>query len=113
MSSIRVLIFIPLMCFLYDLHEYIELFKKNNDIKNDINNDFDYIEDNIIELYYKNKLYDINEQVNTILNPLIIEKKYNRLEELLNNIILIYHTNKDKKKEYYSYILHIKNITIE
>ena len=81
--------------------------------ENDISNDIDYVEDNIIELYYKNKLYDINEQVNTILTPLIIENKYNRLEELLNNIINIYHTNKDKKKEYYSYILHIKNITIE
>jgi hypothetical protein len=44
------------MCFLYDLHEYIETFKKNNNIKNDISNDIDYVEDNIIELYYKNKL---------------------------------------------------------
>ena len=101
------------MCFLYDLHEYIDIFKKNNNIKNDISNDIDYIEDNIIELYYKNKFYNINEQVKTILTPLILENKYNQLEELLNNIILIYHTNKDKKKEYYSYILHIKNITIE
>jgi hypothetical protein len=101
------------MCFLYDLHEYIDIFKKNNNIKNDISSDIDYIEDNIIELYYKNKFYNIKEQVNTILTPLIIENKYNQLEELLNNIILIYHTNKDKKKEYYSYILHIKNITIE
>ena len=113
MASVRVLILVLLMCFLYDLHEYIDIFKKNNNIKNDISNDIDYVEDNIIELYYKNKLYDINEQVNTILSPLIIENKYNRLEELLNNIIAIYHTNKDKKKEYYSYILHIKNITIE
>ena len=113
MASVRVLIAVLLMCFLYDLHEYIDIFKKNNNIKNDISNDIDYVEDNIIELYYKNKLYDINEQVNTILSPLIIENKYNRLEELLNNIIAIYHTNKDKKKEYYSYILHIKNITIE
>lgn len=113
LSGVRVLIATLLMCFLYDLHEYIDLFKKNNNIKNDISNDIDYIEDNIIELYYKNKLYDINEQVNTILSPLIIENKYNRLEELLDNIINIYHTNKDKKKEYYSYILHIKNITIE
>ena len=113
MASVRVLIAVLLMCFLYDLHEYIDIFKKNNNIKNDISNDIDYVEDNIIELYYKNKLYDINEQVNTILTPLIIENKYNRLEELLNNIINIYHTNKDKKKEYYSYILHIKNITIE
>jgi hypothetical protein len=113
LASVRVLIAVLLMCFLYDLHEYIETFKKNNNIKNDISNDIDYVEDNIIELYYKNKLYDINEQVNTILTPLIIENKYNRLEELLDNIITIYHTNKDKKKEYYSYILHIKNITIE
>lgn len=113
LASVRVLILVLLMCFLYDLHEYIDIFKKNNNIKNDISNDIDYVEDNIIELYYKNKLYDINEQVNTILSPLIIENKYNRLEELLNNIIAIYHTNKDKKKEYYSYILHIKNITIE
>jgi hypothetical protein len=95
------------------LHEYIDIFKKNNNIKNDISSDIDYIEDNIIELYYKNKFYNIKEQVNTILTPLIIENKYNQLEELLNNIILIYHTNKDKEKEYYSYILHIKNITIE
>lgn len=108
-----VLIAVLLMCFLYDLHEYIDIFKKNNNIKNDISSDIDYIEDNIIELYYKNKFYNIKEQVNTILTPLIIENKYNQLEELLNNIILIYHTNKDKKKEYYSYILHIKNITIE
>lgn len=101
------------MCFLYDLHEYMEVFKENNKIKNDISKDIDYIEDKIIELYYKNNLYDINEQINTILTPLVIEKKNNQLEELLNNIINIYHTNKDKKKRYYSYILHIKNITIE
>jgi NAD(P)H-nitrite reductase large subunit len=66
------------MCFLYDLHEYIDIFKKNNNIKNDISNDIDYIEDNIIELYYKNKFYNINEQVKTILTPLILENKYNQ-----------------------------------
>ena len=123
------------MCFLYELHEYIEILKKkyNFDEKNaDV---IDNIENNIVDIYYNNKIYNINEQINTILSQLTIEtnetneaneareasgksgtsrtssnKIFNEMKE---NIIDIYGINKKKKKAYYSYICDIKNIIIE
>lgn len=103
------------MCFLYELHEYVEIFKdKNNkNINDDIMNNIDAIEDNIIELYYSKNKNDIDEKIGNMLNPYIIQNKYKFFEELLYNIVKIYHINIDKKKEYYTYLYYIKNIIIE
>jgi len=103
------------MCFLYELHEYIENFKdKNNDnINDDIVNNINIIEDNIIELYYSKNKNGVGEKISNILNPYIIQNKYKFFEELLYNIVKIYHINIDKKKEYYTYLYYIKNINIE
>jgi hypothetical protein len=107
------------MCFLYELHEYIELLKKQYSFNEKNVDDIDDIESNIIDIYYNNKIYNLNEQVNTILSQLIIEEgeeSNNRqkiIKEMKENIIDIYGINKIKKKEYYSYICDIKNIIIE
>jgi hypothetical protein len=92
----------------------------------------DNIENNIVDIYYNNKIYNINEQINTILSQLTIEAgetneagkasgtsgtsgtSSNKIfKEMKENIIDIYGINKKKRKEYYSYICDIKNITIE
>ena len=103
------------MCFLYELHEYIENFKdKNNDnINDDIVNNINIIEDNIIELYYNKNKNNVDEKISNILNSYIIQNKYKFFEELLYNIVKIYHINIDKKKEYYTYLYYIKYINIE
>jgi hypothetical protein len=104
------------MCFLYELHEYIELLKKQYNFNEKIADDIDDIESNIIDIYYNNKIYNLNEQINSILSQLIIEesdKRHKIIKEMKKNIIDIYGINKMKKKEYYSYICDIKNIIIE
>jgi hypothetical protein len=114
------------MCFLYELHEYIEILKKKYNFDEKIGDVIDNIENNIVDIYYNNKIYNINEQINTILSQLTIENSEaseasgtsgtssNKIfKEMKENIIDIYGINKKKKKEYYSYICDIKNITIE
>jgi len=104
------------MCFLYELHEYIELLKEQYNFNEKIADDIDDIESNIIDIYYNNKIYNLNEQINSILSQLIIEesdKRHKIIKEMKENIIDIYGINKMKKKEYYSYICDIKNIIIE
>ena len=115
------------MCFLYELHEYIELLKEQYNFDEKIIDDIDDIENNIVDIYYNNKIYDINEQIDNLLSHLIIDanEKINTydnkessnsckiINEMKENIIDIYGINKKKKKEYYSYICDIKNITIE
>ena len=104
------------MCFLYELHEYIELLKKQYNFNEKIADDIDDIESNIIDIYYNNKIYNLKEQINSILSQLIIEesdKRHKIIKEMKENIIDIYGINKMKKKEYYSYICDIKNIIIE
>ena len=106
------------MCFLYELHEYIELFKTKNydNFNNHILNNIDNIEDNIIELYYKNNnKNDINEKINSIIMSNIsnIDKnKYTFFEELLYNILNIFNININKKRDYYTYIYNIKNVEL-
>ncbi len=118
------------MCFLYELHEYIELLKEQYDFDEKIIDNIDEVENNIVDIYYNNKIYDINEQIDNLLSHLIIDanEKINTydnkeigksgksgkiINEMKENIIDIYGINKKKKKEYYSYICDIKNITIE
>jgi hypothetical protein len=107
------------MCFLYELHEYIELLKAQYNFDETISDDIDNVENNIIDIYYNNKIFNLNEQINTILSQLIIEDSKvsnmsNKIfKEMKENIIDIYGINKKKKKEYYSYICDIKNIIIE
>lgn len=101
------------MCFLYELHEYIELLKERYNFDDKIADDIDDVENNIIDIYYNNKIYNINEQINKILANLIIEDDNTIFNEIKENIIDIYGINKKKKKLYYSYICDIKNITIE
>ena len=113
------------MCFLYELHEYIELLKEQYNFNEKISNDIDDVENNIIDIYYNNNIYNLKEQINTILSQLIIEESEKGEEseasklsqkifkEMKENIIDIYGINKKKKKEYYSYICDIKNIIIE
>ena len=116
------------MCFLYELHEYIELLKEQYNFNEKISNDIDDVENNIIDIYYNNKIYNLNEQINSILSQLTIEDSYASdasdageasntilkiIKEMKTYIIDIYGINKKKKKEYYSYICDIKNIIIE
>jgi hypothetical protein len=110
------------MCFLYELHEYIELLKEQYNFNEKISNDIDDVENNIIDIYYNNNIYNLKEQINTILSQLIIEESEESeaselsqkiFKEMKENIIDIYGINKKKKKEYYSYICDIKNIIIE
>jgi len=123
------------MCFLYELHEYIEILKEKYNLDEKVADDIDNIENNIVDIYYNNKIYNINEQINTILSKLTIEAdetnkadetnytneagkasgtSSNKIfKEMKENIIDIYGINKKKRKEYYSYICDIKNITIE
>ena len=110
------------MCFLYELHEYIELLKEKYNFEGKISDDIEDIESNIIDIYYNNNIYNLNEQINTILSQLTIEeseasdtgdKRHKIIKEMKENIIDIYGINKKKKKEYYSYICDIKNIIIE
>ena len=113
------------MCFLYELHEYIELLKEQYNFNEKISNDIDDVENNIIDIYYNNNIYNLKEQINTILSQLIIEESKTGetgeaselskkiFKEMKENIIDIYGINKKKKKEYYSYICDIKNIIIE
>jgi hypothetical protein len=116
------------MCFLYELHEYIELLKEQYNFNEKISNDIDDVENNIIDIYYNNNIYNLKEQINTILSQLIIEESeaseaseesetselsQKIFKEMKENIIDIYGINKKKKKEYYSYICDIKNIIIE
>ena len=110
------------MCFLYEIHEYIELLKEKYNFEGKISDDIEDIESNIIDIYYNNNIYNLNEQINTILSQLTIEeseaneagdKRHKIIKEMKENIIDIYGINKKKKKEYYSYICDIKNIIIE
>jgi hypothetical protein len=107
------------MCFLYELHEYIELLKEQYNFNEKISDDIDDVENNIIDIYYNNNIYNLNEQINSILSQLIIEESdvgelsHKIFKEMKENIIDIYGINKKKKKEYYSYICDIKNIIIE
>ena len=107
------------MCFLYELHEYIELLKEKYNFDEKISNDIEDVESNIIDIYYNNNIYNLKEQINTILSQLIIEEsetgelRRKIFKEMKENIIDIYGINKKKKKEYYSYICDIKNIIIE
>jgi len=113
------------MCFLYELHEYIELLKEQYNFNEKISNDIDDVENNIIDIYYNNNIYNLKEQINTIFSQLIIEESetgeaseaselsHKIFKEMKENIIDIYGINKKKKKEYYSYICDIKNIIIE
>ena len=110
------------MCFLYELHEYIELLKEQYNFNEKISNDIDDVENNIIDIYYNNKIYNLNEQINSILSQLTIEESdageasntiLKIIKEMKTYIIDIYGINKKKKKEYYSYICDIKNIIIE
>ena len=110
------------MCFLYELHEYIELLKEQYNFNEKISNDIDDVESNIIDIYYNNNIYNLKEQINTILSQLIIEESetgeaselsHKIFKEMKENIIDIYGINKKRKKEYYSYICDIKNIIIE
>jgi len=104
------------MCFLYELHEYIELLKEQYNFNEKIADVIDDVENNIIDIYYNNKIYNLNEQINSILSQLTIEDSNTILKiikEMKTYIIDIYGINKKKKKEYYSYICDIKNIIIE
>jgi hypothetical protein len=110
------------MCFLYELHEYIELLKEKYNFDEKISNDIEDVESNIIDIYYNNNIYNLKEQINTICSQLTIEaseaseagdKRHKIIKEMKENIIDIYGINKKKKKEYYSYICDIKNIIIE
>ena len=107
------------MCFLYELHEYIELLKEKYNFDEKISNDIEDVESNIIDIYYNNNIYNLKEQINTIFSQLTIEaseagdKRHKIIKEMKENIIDIYGINKKKKKEYYSYICDIKNIIIE
>ena len=110
------------MCFLYELHEYIELLKEQYNFNEKISNDIDDVENNIIDIYYNNKIYNLNEQINSILSQLTIEESdageasntiLKIIKEMKTYIIDIYGINKKKKREYYSYICDIKNIIIE
>ena len=113
------------MCFLYEIHEYIELLNEKYNFNEKISDDIEDIESNIIDIYYNNNIYNLNEQINTILSQLTIEESYagdaneagderhKIIKEMKENIIDIYGINKKKKKEYYSYICDIKNIIIE
>ena len=113
------------MCFLYELHEYIELLKEKYNFEGKSSDNIEDIESNIIDIYYNNNIYNLKEQINTILSQLIIEesdasdageageKREKIIKEMEENIIDIYGINKKKKKEYYSYICDIKNIIIE
>ena len=107
------------MCFLYELHEYIELLKEKYNFEEKISNDIEDVESNIIDIYYNNNIYNLKEQINTICSQLTIEaseasdKRHKIIKEMKENIIDIYGINKKKKKEYYSYICDIKNIIIE
>ncbi len=107
------------MCFLYELHEYIQLLKEKYNFNEKIYDDIDDIESYIIDIYYNNNIYNLNEQINTIFSQLTIEENEendNRckiINEMKENIIDIYGINKKKKKECYSYICDIKNIIIE
>jgi hypothetical protein len=110
------------MCFLYELHEYIELLKVQYNFDEKISDDIDDVENNIVDIYYNNKIFNLNEQIDTIFSQLIIEDSKARdscdmshkiFKEMKENIIDIYGINKMKRKEYYSYICDIKNIIIE
>ena len=107
------------MCFLYELHEYIELLKEKYNFEGKSSDNIEDIESNIIDIYYNNNIYNLKEQINTILSQLIIEESeaselsQKIFKEMKENIIDIYGINKKKKKEYYSYICDIKNIIIE
>jgi len=110
------------MCFLYELHEYIELLKEKYNFEGKSSDNIEDIESNIIDIYYNNNIYNLKEQINTILSQLIIEeseasetgeKREKIIKEMEENIIDIYGINKKRKKEYYSYICDIKNIIIE
>jgi hypothetical protein len=110
------------MCFLYELHEYIELLKEQYNFNEKIADVIDDVENNIIDIYYNNKIYNLNEQINSILSQLTIEDSdasyasntiLKIIKEMKTYIIDIYGINKQKKKEYYSYICDIKNIIIE
>lgn len=104
------------MCFLYELHEYIELLKEQYNFNEKIADVIDDVENNIIDIYYNNKIYNLNEQINSILSQLNIEDSntiIKIIKEMKTYIIDIYGINKKKKKEYYSYICDIKNIIIE
>jgi hypothetical protein len=107
------------MCFLYELHEYIESLKEKYNFEGKSSDNIEDIESNIIDIYYNNNIYNLKEQINTILSQLIIEesdageKREKIIKEMEENIIDIYGINKKKKKEYYSYICDIKNIIIE
>lgn len=110
------------MCFLYELHEYIELLKEQYNFNDKIADVIDDVENNIIDIYYNNKIYNLNEQINSILSQLNIEDSdageasntiIKIIKEMKTYIIDIYGINKKKKKEYYSYICDIKNIIIE
>ena len=110
------------MCFLYELHEYIELLKEQYNFNAKIADVIDDVENNIIDIYYNNKIYNLNEQINSILSQLTIEDSdasfasntiLKIIKEMKTYIIDIYGINKKKKKEYYSYICDIKNIIIE
>ena len=110
------------MCFLYELHEYIELLKEQYNFNEKIADVIDDVENNIIDIYYNNKIYNLNEQINSILSQLTIEESdageasntiLKIIKEMKTYIIDIYGINKKKKKEYYSYICDIKNIIIE
>ena len=110
------------MCFLYELHEYIELLKEQYNFNEKIADVIDDVENNIIDIYYNNKIYNLNEQINSILSQLTIEDSdasyasntiLKIIKEMKTYIIDIYGINKKKKKDYYSYICDIKNIIIE
>jgi len=107
------------MCFLYELHEYIELLKEKYNLDENIKNDIEDIENNLVDIYYNNNIYNLKEQIITLFSKLTIQvceennNIHNIIEEMKENIIDIYGINKKKKKEYYSYICNIKNITIE
>jgi len=75
------------MCFLYELHEYIELLKEQYNFNEKISNDIDDVENNIIDIYYNNNIYNLKEQINTILSQLIIEEsEESEASELSQNI---------------------------
>jgi ACT domain-containing protein len=107
------------MCFLYELHEYIESLKEKYNFEGKSSDNIEDIESNIIDIYYNNNIYNLKEQINTICSQLTIEaseaseKREKIIKEMEENIIDIYGINKKKKKEYYSYICDIKNIIIE
>ena len=78
------------MCFLYELHEYIELLKEQYNFDEKISDDIDNVENNIIDIYYNNKIFNLNEQINTILSQLIIEdSKVSNMSNKIFNMVLI------------------------